>query len=83
MSSASSGVASGYCYLNVSVMRSFGERSPGLSWRTIDEQFFGAQPGLPDCVEQSGDVRRSTKSRTSASCSGPSWTICSALYPPS
>jgi rifampicin phosphotransferase len=51
------GVAGGYCYLNASVMRLFGERAPGLSWRAVDEQFFGAQPGIPDYVEQPGDVR--------------------------
>jgi rifampicin phosphotransferase len=51
------GVAGGYCYLNASVMRLFGERAPGLTWRTIDEQFFGAQPGIPDYEEQPGDVR--------------------------
>jgi phosphohistidine swiveling domain-containing protein len=51
------GVAGGYCYLNASVIRLFGERAPGLSWKAIDEQFFGAQPGIPDYVEQPGDVR--------------------------
>ena len=51
------GIAGGYCYLNASVMRLFGERAPGLSWKTIDEQFFGAQPGIPDYVERAGDVR--------------------------
>jgi pyruvate,water dikinase len=51
------GVAGGYCYLNASVMRLFGERAPGLSWKTIDEQFFGAQPGIPDYEERPGDVR--------------------------
>lgn len=51
------GVAGGYCYLNASVMRLFGERAPGLTWRTIDEQFFGAQPGIPDYVAQPGDER--------------------------
>ena len=51
------GIAGGYCYLNASVMRLFGERAPGLSWKTIDDQFFGAQPGIPDYVERSGDVR--------------------------
>lgn len=51
------GVAGGYCYLNASVMRLFGERAPGLSWQAIDEQFFGAQPGIPDYVERPGDVR--------------------------
>lgn len=51
------GIAGGYCYLNASVMRLFGERSPGLSWKIMDEQYFGAQPGIPDYVEQPGDVR--------------------------
>ena len=51
------GVAGGYCYLNASVMRLFGERAPGLSWRAIDEQFFGAQPGIPDYVAQPDDIR--------------------------
>ena len=51
------GVAGGYCYLNASVMRLFGERAPGLSWRVMDEQFFGAQPGIPDYVQRDGDVR--------------------------
>ncbi len=51
------GVAGGYCYLNASVMRLFGERAPGLSWQLIDEQFFGAQPGLPEYVQQPGDAR--------------------------
>ena len=51
------GVTGGYCYLNASVMRVFGERAPGLSWKAIDEQFFGAQPGIPDYVAQPGDVR--------------------------
>jgi len=51
------GVAGGYCYLNASVMRLFGERAPGLSLKMTDEQFFGAQPGIPDYVERPGDVR--------------------------
>jgi phosphoenolpyruvate synthase/pyruvate phosphate dikinase len=51
------GIAGGYCYLNASVMRLFGERAPGLSWKMIDDQFFGAQPGIPDYLEQPGDVR--------------------------
>ena len=38
-------------------MRLFGERAPGMSWKMIDEQFFGAQPGIPDYEEQPGDVR--------------------------
>lgn len=51
------GVAGGYCYLNVSVMRVYAERAPGLSWQILDEQFFGAQPGIPGYEEHPGDVR--------------------------
>ena len=51
------GVLGGYCYLNASLVRLFGERAPGLSWRAMDEQFFGVQPGIPDYVERPGDRR--------------------------
>lgn len=51
------GVQGGYCYLNASLIRLFGERAPGLSWRDMDEQFFGAQPGIPPYEEMEGDVR--------------------------
>lgn len=51
------GVLGGYCYLNASAVRVFGERAPGLSWKAMDEQFFGAQPGIPDYEESPGDVR--------------------------
>lgn len=51
------GVFGGYCYLNASIIRLFGERAPGLSWQAMDEQFFGAQPGIPPYVEAPGDAR--------------------------
>ena len=51
------GVQGGYCYLNASLIRLFGERAPGLSWQAMDEQFFGAQPGIPPYEEFAGDVR--------------------------
>ena len=51
------GVSGGYCYLNASIIRLFGERAPGLSAQAMDEQFFGAQPGIPPYSEQVGDVR--------------------------
>jgi phosphohistidine swiveling domain-containing protein len=51
------GVLGGYCYLNASLIRLFGERAPGLSWQMMDEQFFGAQPGIPPYEEMEGDVR--------------------------
>lgn len=51
------GVQGGYCYLNASLIRLFAERAPGLTWRDMDAQFFGAQPGIPDYEEMEGDVR--------------------------
>ena len=51
------GVLGGYCYLNASLIRLFGERAPGLTWQMMDEQFFGAQPGIPPYEEMPGDVR--------------------------
>ncbi|MEO7371808.1 MAG: PEP-utilizing enzyme [Ilumatobacteraceae bacterium] len=51
------GVLGGYCYLNASLIRLFGERAPGLSWQMMDEQFFGTQPGIPPYAEMVGDVR--------------------------
>ncbi len=50
------GVFGGYCYLNASVFRIFGERAPGLSPEAIDDLFFGAQPGIPPYEEAPGDV---------------------------
>ena len=49
------GVVAGYCYLNASLIRLFGVRAPGLSWEDMDEQFFGALPGVPPYEEQPGD----------------------------
>ncbi len=50
------GIVGGYCYLNASLIRLFGERAPGLTWKDMDEQFFGAQPGIPPYVAVDGDV---------------------------
>jgi pyruvate,water dikinase len=41
------GVFGGYCYLNVSLSRIVGVRTPGLTPEIIDQTFFGAQPGIP------------------------------------
>ena len=60
------GVSGGYCYLNASIIRLFGERAPGLSAQDMDDQFFGAQPGIPPYVEQPGDVRPEASERIGA-----------------
>ncbi len=49
------GVLGGYCYLNATIFRIFGERAPGLSAQAMDDPFFGAQPGIPPYEEQPGD----------------------------
>ena len=49
------GIVGGYCYLNASIIRLFGERAPGLTWKDMDEQFFGAQPGIPPYEAAEGD----------------------------
>ena len=49
------GVVAGYCYLNASLIRLFGVRAPGLTWEDMDEQFFGALPGVPPYEAQPGD----------------------------
>jgi pyruvate,water dikinase len=51
------GITGGYCYLNASMTRVFAERAPGLSWQIMDEQLFGALPGIPPYQEEPGDIR--------------------------
>jgi pyruvate,water dikinase len=41
------GVFGGYAYLNVSISRIFGVRTPGLTPEAIDYSLFGEQPGVP------------------------------------
>ena len=60
------GVQGGYCYLNASLIRLFGERAPGLTWQDMDAQFFGAQPGIPPYEEMEGDVRPDLTERIGA-----------------
>jgi pyruvate,water dikinase len=60
------GITGGYCYLNASLNRLFGERAPGLSWQVMDAQLFGALPGIPPYVEQPGDVRPDLTERIGA-----------------
>jgi pyruvate,water dikinase len=49
------GVFGGYCYLNVSIARIFGVRTPGLTPELIDYTFFGEQPGVPPYQPQPTD----------------------------
>ena len=60
-------VQGGYCYLNASLIRLFGVRAPGLTWQMLDEQFFGAQPGIPAYEESPGDERPDLTEKIGAS----------------
>jgi phosphohistidine swiveling domain-containing protein len=53
--SLSSGVFGGYLYLNASVMRLFGIRMPGISWRDADKQVMGDTSGIPPYRPSKGD----------------------------
>jgi len=49
------GIFGGYCYLNVSVSRILGVRTPGLTPDVIDYTLFGEQPGVPPYTPQPTD----------------------------
>ena len=51
------GVFGGYCYLNVTLSRIIGVRTPGLSPELIDATFFGTQPGVPPYQPRPTDER--------------------------
>lgn len=60
------GVFGGYCYLNVSLSRIVGVRTPGLTPEMIDATFFGAQPGVPPYRPQPTDERPDLTERIGA-----------------
>ena len=49
------GVFGGYCYINASISRIFGVRTPGLTPELIDAMLFGEQPGVRPYEPQPGD----------------------------
>lgn len=51
------GVAGGYAYLNASALRMLGHRAPGMTYKDIDDSFFGDAPGVPEFVAKPGDER--------------------------
>ncbi len=51
------GVSGGYGYLNASALRMLGHRAPGMSYKDIDDSFFGDAPGVPPFEPQPGDDR--------------------------
>ncbi len=60
------GVFGGYCYLNVSISRILGVRTPGLTPEIIDNTFFGTQPGIPPYQPQPTDERPDLTERVGA-----------------
>ena len=60
------GVFGGYCYLNVTISRIVGVRTPGLTPEIIDATFFGAQPGVPPYEPQATDERPDLTERVGA-----------------
>ncbi len=51
------GVVGGYAYLNASALRMLGHRAPGMSYKDIDDAFFGDAPGVPPFEPKEGDDR--------------------------
>ena len=49
------GCFGGYCYLNASVSRVLGVRTPGLTPEQIDYSFWGEMPGVPPYQPMDGD----------------------------
>jgi rifampicin phosphotransferase len=60
------GVFGGYCFLNVSLSRIIGVRTPGLTPEIIDDTFFGSQPGIPPYAPQPSDERPDLSERVGA-----------------
>jgi pyruvate,water dikinase len=60
------GVFGGYCYLNVTLSRILGVRTPGLTPEIIDTTVFGTQPGLPPYQPQPTDERPDLTERVGA-----------------
>jgi pyruvate,water dikinase len=60
------GVFGGYCFLNVSLSRIIGVRTPGLTPEIIDSTFFGTQPGIPPYAPQPSDERPDLTERVGA-----------------
>jgi rifampicin phosphotransferase len=60
------GCFGGYGYLNVSVSRIFGVRTPGMSAEAIDASFFGEQPDVPPYAPRDSDMSAKHSERLGA-----------------
>lgn len=72
------GVFGGYCFLNLSLSRIVGVRTPGLTPEIIDQTFFGAQPGVPPYQPQPTDV---DEARTAAVQQTLGWILSTRSLP--
>ena len=72
------GVFGGYCYLNVSVSRLIGVRTPGLTWDAIDYSLFGVQPGVPPYEPSPGD---DSEERSAACAATLQWVLTTEGLP--
>jgi pyruvate,water dikinase len=60
------GVVGGYAYLNAAALRMLGHRAPGMTYKDIDDAFFGDAPGVPEFVARPGDDRPDLSERIGA-----------------
>jgi pyruvate,water dikinase len=72
------GVSGGYGYLNASALRLLGHRAPGMSYKDIDDAFFGDAPGVPEFVVLPGDDRPDLAERIGATFQ---WTLTTPDLP--
>lgn len=71
-------VFGGYLYINVSVARTYGERTPGASAKLIDDVFFGDHPDVPAYVPHPDDVCDAASTRMVATLQ---WVLGAASLP--
>lgn len=60
------GCFGGYLYINWSMIRIQGERSPGMSAQLMDDAFFGGHPNIPPYEPHPNDARPDLASRIEA-----------------
>ena len=72
------GVSGGYGYLNASVLRLLGHRAPGMTYKDIDDSFFGDAPGVPEFVADPQDDRPELTEKIGASFQ---WTLTTPDLP--
>ena len=72
------GIFGGYCFLNVSISRILGVRTPGLTAQSIDFQLWGEMPGVPPYAPQPTDESPSHTERIQATLG---WVLTTDAHP--